>query len=78
MRYCLAIVLPPLAILLCGKVFQAAFNFLLMITLIGWPLASIWALFVVNTKIGDERQARLIRVMRNHAIHMEWIQGKRA
>ena len=76
MRYCLAILFPPLAVALCGKFFQALFNCLLMITLIGWPLASIWALFVVNTKIGDERQARLIRMMRNHAIHMERMQTK--
>lgn len=60
MRYLLAIVLPPLAMLFCGKLFQAIFCTVLMITVVGWPLASIWALFVVNNHLAEIRNQRLI------------------
>ncbi len=50
--------------LLCGKIFQAIFCVLLMITLIGWPVASIWALFVVHSHLADKRMDRLVRAVR--------------
>ncbi len=55
MRYLLAIVLPPVAMVTVGKPFQAILCLVLMFTLIGWPLAAIWALFVVNSAFADTR-----------------------
>jgi uncharacterized membrane protein YqaE (UPF0057 family) len=62
MLYLVAIVIPPLAVLLCGKPFQALINLLI------WPLtihlgAVIHALFVVNNHYADKRQERLVREM---------------
>jgi uncharacterized membrane protein YqaE (UPF0057 family) len=63
MRYLFAIVFPPLALLLCGKWFQAILAFVLQITLIGWIPASIWALFVVQSHLADLRNERLIAAL---------------
>lgn len=60
MRYVVAIVFPPLGMLLAGRAGQALVCLLLMVTLIGWPLAAIWALLVVNT---SETEKRVRRVM---------------
>ena len=60
MKYVIAILLPPLGMLLAGRVFQAILCLILMITLIGWPLAAIWALLVVNSA---ETEARVRRAM---------------
>ena len=38
MLYLVAVVLPPLAVLLAGKPFQAIISFILQLTLIGWAL----------------------------------------
>ncbi|HKI18191.1 MAG TPA: hypothetical protein VKA15_09935 [Isosphaeraceae bacterium] len=65
MRYLLALLLPPIGMLLCGKVFQAILCVLLMVTVIGWPVASIWALFVVHSHLADKRMDRLVRALRN-------------
>ena len=63
MIYLAAILLPPLAFLSCGKPFQAILSFLLMITILGWIPASIWALFVVQSHQADKRTDRLIQAM---------------
>lgn len=60
MRYVVAIVFPPLGMLLAGRAGQALVCLLLMVTLIGWPVAAIWALLVVNT---SETEKRVRRVM---------------
>ena len=60
MRYLLAIVLPPMAMFTVGKPFQAILCLLLMVTVIGWPLASIWAVFVVNSAFADTRVRKLL------------------
>lgn len=60
MKYVIAILLPPLGMLLAGRTFQALLCLILMITLIGWPLAAIWALLVVNSA---ETEARVRRAM---------------
>ena len=64
MRYLLAIVLPPLAILTCGKPFQALFALVLQITVLGWIPAAIWAVLVVHSYQADKRTDRLVREMR--------------
>jgi uncharacterized membrane protein YqaE (UPF0057 family) len=63
-RYLLAILLPPLGMLLCGKVLQAILCIILMMTLIGWPIASLWAVLVVHDHLAEKRNARLIKAMR--------------
>jgi hypothetical protein len=50
--------------LFCGKVFQAIICLVLMITLIGWPLASIWAVLVVHDHLAEKRNERLMKAMR--------------
>lgn len=63
MRYFLAIILPPLAVLLCGKPFQVVLNIIL--TLLGWIPGVIHALFVVNSHLADKRNKELINAIEN-------------
>jgi uncharacterized membrane protein YqaE (UPF0057 family) len=65
MRYLIAILLPPLAILLCGKPFQAIIALILQITILGWIPAAIWAVLVVNGYHADRRADRIIRATRS-------------
>jgi uncharacterized membrane protein YqaE (UPF0057 family) len=60
MKYVLAIIFPPLGMLLAGRAGQALVCLLLMVTLIGWPLAAIWALLVVNTSETEKRMRRML------------------
>jgi hypothetical protein len=72
MMYLLALVFPPLAILLSGRFFQAVFNGLLWILgavlavlpfLVGLPLiglCTIWALVVVHARKQEARDRRLV------------------
>jgi uncharacterized membrane protein YqaE (UPF0057 family) len=62
MRYLLAIVLPPLAVLLCGKPIQALLN--LVLTLLGCLPGMVHAILVVNGHLADKRTDRLIRELR--------------
>lgn len=59
MRYFLAIVLPPLAVLLCGKPLQAFLN--IFLTLSGWIPGALHALFVVHNHDADVRAQSLER-----------------
>jgi uncharacterized membrane protein YqaE (UPF0057 family) len=61
MRYVLAILLPPLAILLCGKPFQAIIN--VPLTLLFWIPGMLHALFVVNSYLADRRVTELAAAM---------------
>lgn len=72
MLYLLALVLPPLAILLSGRFFQAVFNGLVWVLgvvlmvlpfFVGLPLvglAVLWALLVVHNRKQNERDRRLV------------------
>ena len=62
MLYLLAILLPPLAVLLCGKPVQAALN--LVLTLMLWIPGVIHAMFVVSDHKADKRVARLEKALR--------------
>ena len=62
MRYLLAILLPPVAVLLCGKPFQAVLNFLL--TLCFWVPGAIHALLIANDFYEDQRAERMIGALR--------------
>ena len=61
MRYLLAILLPPIAVLSCGKPFQAIVN--LVLTLFLWVPGAVHALFVVHDYNENRRADRLIRAI---------------
>lgn len=70
--YFLAILVPPLAILLAGRPFQAMFNALLWLSglvllvlpfvpgLMTWAIAVIWAFLVVRSHRQEARDRRLV------------------
>jgi len=60
MKYVIAILFPPLGMLLAGHGGQALICLILMITLIGWPIAAIWALLVVNSSETEKRVRKSI------------------
>lgn len=64
MLYLLAILVPPVAVLLAGKPGQAVLNVLLWLLLI--VPGVIHALLVVHNYYADKRQARLIEAVRGH------------
>ena len=63
MRYLLAIILPPVAVFLCGKPIQGLLNILL--TLCFWVPGIIHALFVVNNHLADKRADRIVDAMKS-------------
>lgn len=74
MLYLLAIILPPLAILFSGKIFQAIFNLLVLVggflflLVFGsgtWLLCVIHALFVVHSYKQDKRTDRIIDALKD-------------
>jgi len=60
MKVLLAIILPPVGLLLVGKPMQALLNLILWITVIGWPIAALWAAIVVH---GAETESRVRRML---------------
>lgn len=62
MKYVLAIIIPPLGLLAAGRGGQALICLILWITIIGWPLAALWALLVVNSA---ETESRVRRAMQD-------------
>jgi len=66
MTYLMAILLPPVALAMVGKPVQALLSLILMVTLIGWPVAAIWAVLVVNGAHADKRTKRLEEAIREH------------
>ena len=62
MLYLLAIILPPVAVLLCGKPVQFFLNILL--TLLFWIPGMIHAILVVNSHLADKRTERLEKAIR--------------
>ncbi len=61
MLYLVAVVLPPLAVLLCGKPWQALLSILLTLGL--YVPGLLHALFVVHNHYADQRAERLIRAL---------------
>ena len=61
MRYLLAILLPPLAVFVCGKPIQAIIN--LLLTLIFWIPGVVHALFVVHGHLADKRTERIVEAI---------------
>ena len=62
MLYLVAIFLPPVAVLLCGKPFQAIVN--LVLTLLFYVPGLIHALLVVSNHYADKRTDRLVKEMK--------------
>jgi hypothetical protein len=58
MRYLVAIILPPLGMLLAHRPLLAVLCLILMVTLIGWPIAALWAILIVHNYYEDRRAAR--------------------
>jgi len=67
MRYLIAILLPPLGMLSVGKAFEAFLCLLLMLTIIGHPIAAIWAVLVVHGSFEDRRARRIEKAARRGA-----------
>lgn len=61
MRYFLAIILPPVAVLLCGKPVQFVLNILL--TLLFWIPGVIHAILVVNSHLADKRADKIVKAV---------------
>ncbi len=66
MRYLLAIICPPVAVLLCGKPLQAMLN--LVLTLLFWIPGVVHALFVVNSHLADVRAERMIAAVKQETM----------
>ena len=62
MLYLVAVVLPPLSVLLCDKPFQAVLNAILTVAFLVPGL--IHAVFVVHNYYEDQRTERLMRAVR--------------
>ena len=67
MRYLIAILLPPLGMLSVRKVLEAFVCLLLMLTLVGHPIAAIWAVLVVHSALTDGRTRRIAQATRQAA-----------
>lgn len=65
MLYLLAIVLPPVAVLVTGRPLQAVLN--LVLTLCFWVPGMVHALLVVHAHIEDKRAERVIEAVRGRA-----------
>ncbi len=59
-----AVLLPWLALMLEGHIFQAAFCLGLQLTIIGWIPAAIWAVVVVNQSRRDREYRRMLQLLR--------------
>jgi uncharacterized membrane protein YqaE (UPF0057 family) len=59
-----AVLLPWLALLLGGHVFQAAFCLGLQLTLLGWIPAAIWAVLVVRQDRRERQYREMLRLLR--------------
>jgi len=63
MRYLLALLLPPIAVLICGKPIQALINVLL--TLCFYVPGAIHALLVVHTYLADKRTEQIVDAIKD-------------
>ena len=54
MRLILAIIFPPLVFFTIYRPFQGLMNLILWMTIIGWPVAAIWAVYALSQYRNDE------------------------
>ena len=64
MRYLLAILLPPVAVFLCGKPIQGIIS--IVLTLCLWIPGVIHALFVVHTHLAEKRTDRIVKAINDN------------
>ena len=62
MRYLLAILLPPVAVLLCGKPIQGIIS--IFLTLLFWIPGVVHALFVVHGHLADKRTEKIVEAIK--------------
>lgn len=62
MRYLIAILLPPLAVLLCGKPIQFVLN--VFLTLLVYVPGMIHAILVVHNYYADKRTDRIVKAVK--------------
>ena len=67
MRYLIAILLPPLGMLSVGKFLEALICLILMLTVVGHPIAAVWAVLVVHSSLADGRARRIERAAQRAA-----------
>jgi uncharacterized membrane protein YqaE (UPF0057 family) len=65
MRYLLAIILPPVAVLLCGKPIQFLLN--IVLTLLLWIPGAVHAILVVNSHLADKRTNKVVKAIKRSA-----------
>lgn len=63
MIFLVAILLPWLALLFRGHIFQGLICLLLQITVLGWIPAAIWAILVINNDNQNRRQREMLVMM---------------
>jgi uncharacterized membrane protein YqaE (UPF0057 family) len=63
MIYLVAILLPFLALMIRGKVWQGLLCLILQFTLIGWIPAAVWAVLVVNNDNAERRHRETIEAL---------------
>ncbi len=71
MRYVLAVLLPPVVFFTIGKPLQGILNLVLMVTILGWPIAAIWALVVVNQWKTEQGQKQVIAELQRNTAALE-------
>jgi hypothetical protein len=59
MLYVLAVFFPSMAVLLCGRVLLAILLFVLHLTVIGWPVATVLAWLIIHDHKADVRVRRM-------------------
>ena len=67
-KYVLAIILPPLAVLVCGRPLAALVNLLLVLCF--WIPGVIHALIVVRNDAAEHREYRFVRDLKKHPFSM--------
>ncbi len=65
MLYFLAIIVPPVAVLMVGKPIQALLN--LVLTLLGWIPGVVHAFLVINSHKADRRNEKVIKAMKRNS-----------
>jgi uncharacterized membrane protein YqaE (UPF0057 family) len=58
-----AILLPWLALLLCGRVLQGVLCLILQVTLLGWIPAAFWAVLVVHEDRRERQYKEMLRIL---------------
>lgn len=66
MRYLLAILLPPLAVFLCGKPLIGLLNIIL--TLLFWVPGVVHALFVVHSHLNEQQTQKIVDAIKKDKV----------